>query len=104
MLQWSDEMYAIFEVDSDAQLTLGEFLNFVHVDDRQQAKEAIEKGTDSEYIFRIITGKGNEKVVKGVSKTEFSEQKLIIQCYGTCQDISGESSNVGRLMHAASEG
>lgn len=98
LLRWSDEMYAMFEVDNGRQMTLGEFLAFVHVDDRRRVQDAIEKGTDSDYIFRIITGNRNEKTLKGVSKTEFTKQKIIAQCYGTCQDISSQSSILPKLQ------
>lgn len=86
LLRWSDEMYTIFGVEQRDEMTFGRFLDFIHPDDRLMVKNVIEKAGTSEYSFRIVTGGGKEKMLKGVSKTECTEQRIITQCYGTCRE------------------
>jgi len=91
-LLWSDEMYNIFGIENGRSMTLGEFLAFVHPDDKEKIKEELENltpsGPGSGYIYRITTPAGVHKVLRGVNKVDTNDQKLIIRCHGTCQDIT----------------
>lgn len=91
-LSWSDEMYQIFEVEDKKPMSLGEFLSLVHPADRERFKSQLEDMTlparKAEYVFRIITPRGVEKLVKGVSMVQLTGHNLIARCYGTCQDIT----------------
>ena len=91
-LQWSDEMYTIFNIDPHTNINFGNFVSAIPPADRDEVKHLLQKATapgeTAQYIFRIVTPRGEEKTIKGVSKIETSGHQLIKRCYGTCQDIS----------------
>lgn len=93
-LQWSEEMYSIFELPLNTPMTLGEFVSFVHADDKERIKQELQRlssaDTRSEYIYSIRTVNGKSKTLRGVSMVQSTEQKLISRCFGTCEDITEE--------------
>ncbi|MCD6012166.1 MAG: hypothetical protein K0Q79_2028 [Flavipsychrobacter sp.] len=89
-LQWSQQMYRIFEVEENKTVSFGEFLSMIHPSDRDAVKnvlQTVSNGSDrSEYTFTISVG-NQAKTIKGISRIEVNEQKQIKRCYGTCQEI-----------------
>lgn len=92
-VNWSDETYAIFELDANSfSPTHESFLSFVHPDDVQIVDEAFRASffnTGYNAVeHRIITARGNIKYVEERWKIVFNEQGKPISTFGTCQDIT----------------
>jgi PAS domain S-box-containing protein len=89
---WSDELYRIFgRSPQESGATYGEFLNYVHPDDRDRVNNAIEKGLNGEPIagdYRIVLANGEERIVHTEIEVVFYEGNNPIQVKGTIQDIT----------------
>jgi len=71
-VEWTDQLYEIFEIPPEEPLTPDRILDFVHPDDHDRVKAEIERlletGTELAFEYRIRTGKGNERWLRVVSE------------------------------------
>lgn len=94
-IEWSDEMYRIYGLEPQSeQITFQRFLKFIHPDDRNrrltEIAEAVKTGIASDYIMRINSQDGKEKVLKGKGRVLKDKFGKSIGMLGTCQDITNE--------------
>lgn len=92
-LTWSDEIYRIFGVASQAfDATYEAFLSFVHPGDRelvaQAVKMALTKKKPYSLNHRIIRPDGAERIVHEQAEATFDEAGTAVQMMGTVQDIT----------------
>ncbi|SFD47210.1 PAS domain S-box-containing protein [Algibacter lectus] len=90
----SGGMYEIYEVDLNVD-TMGfdDFFKFVHPEDKEKvglhAKASLEnKVFENNFVHRIITAKGNVKIVQLLGEVITNEVGDVIEIIGTCQDIT----------------
>jgi PAS domain S-box-containing protein len=92
-LDWSDEMYRIFDVDKNTPGDRHEiFWNALHADDRDEFEKA-EKDTiagrkNNDIVHRIVTGGGAIKYIHHIAESVKDEKGVIIRLTGTLQDIT----------------
>ncbi len=94
-IEWSDEMYRIYGLDPQSEkITFQRFLSFIHDQDRNkrlaEISEAIKTGIASDYIMRINSLDGKQKVLKGKGRVFTDKSGNSIGMLGTCQDITNE--------------
>lgn len=92
-LWWSDEIYRIFGVaPQDFGATYEAFLSFVHPEDRESVKnavnEALQKKVKYSINHRIILIDGSIKTVHEMAEVVFSEDGNPVSMSGTVQDIT----------------
>jgi len=92
---WSDEMYRIYGLEPQSErITFDRFVNFIHPAYREkriaEITEGMRNGEASDYIMKIITQDGNEKVLKGRGQVLLNKNKQPLGILGTCQDITTE--------------
>lgn len=92
-LFWSDEVYRIFGLQpQEFKTTYEDFLNYVHVDDREFVKQAVNNtlSTKNKYNIdhRIILPDGRIRFVNEQADLIFNEDGEIILMAGTIQDIT----------------
>ena len=94
-ITWSDELYRIYGLEPQSEkITFERFLSFVHPDDREKRRSDLQETLKTlkvnDYTMRIITAKGETKVLKGKGEmlTDKNNRPLILN--GTCQDITFE--------------
>ncbi|MCC5938477.1 MAG: PAS domain-containing protein [Lunatimonas sp.] len=92
-VNWSPETYKIFELDPRAfQPTHESFLDFVHPDDRDMVHHKFIASFNTKNYnsveHRIITAKGNIKIVEERWKILYDESGKPLRTFGTCQDIT----------------
>ena len=89
-IEWSEETYHIFEIDTGTEMTYQKFLESVHPDDRSIVidtwQEALKIG-QYHVEHRIIT-KSGEKWVSERARFEFDATADLISALGTVQDIT----------------
>ena len=90
---WSAETYRIFEKDpSGCQSSHQGFLDFIHPDDRALVDAAFIKSVTDSSIntieHRIITSKGNTKIVEERWRIYHDETGKPLRAAGTCRDIT----------------
>lgn len=94
-ITWSDELYRIYGLEPQSEvLTFERFIGLVHPDDRQNRIEQIQKAIETlhspDYTMRIVTDKGETKVLQGKNEVLVNEEGKAIGIAGTCQDITAE--------------
>lgn len=92
-LEWSDEIYNIFEIDPDRFNPSYEgFLNVIHPQDVEIVQKAFSKSVEDKTPYtithRLLMSDGRVKYVVENGKTTYSEDGSAILSQGTVQDIT----------------
>ena len=99
-LDWSEEVYRIFAVDADEELTFERFLEFVHPDDRARIERewnaALEDG-EYDVEHRIVTGDGETRWVRERADVEFDDDGTPVTALGVVQDVTERKEREGEL-------
>lgn len=93
-LQWSDEIYRIFEIDPERFAASYEaFLNTIHPHDRDAVNNAyrasLENRAPYEIEHRLLFADGRIKYVHERCETHYAEDGTPVRSLGTVQDITG---------------
>lgn len=88
---WSSLIREIYEVQEDYVPALETAINFIKEGESrviisEKIEEAIEKGIPFDIELQIVTAKGNEKWVRVIGETEFSNKKCV-RIYGSFQGV-----------------
>ena len=102
---WSDETYRIFEFDSTTKITVQRVRDVVHPDDLPTFESVIARGmtgVDVTFAFRIVTGSGAVKHLRGVAHVrELVEGRPMF--VGALQDVTESMVAEEALSKARSE-
>jgi len=89
---WSGELFRIFGVDPDAELTYERYLERVHAADRTQARaviqEAFESGSEFEFTHRVAREDGSERTVLSRGRVVHDASGAPVRMAGTAQDVT----------------
>jgi len=101
-LEWSPEVYKIFEIDNSAQLFYTDFIEIVHPADREFVNSAY---TDSiknhghyDIEHRILLKNGTIKYVNERCETTYSEDGIPLYSTGSILDITERKNNELHLI------
>lgn len=94
---WSEGVYRIYEVDPSEKNITRQFAgSFIHPDDRGRAAEqsaaAMANGTTIDFEFRLITAKGNHKVIHSLAKLVFDKDGKPMKLVGSVRDVTKHRS------------
>jgi signal transduction histidine kinase len=94
-LQWSDEIYELFEIDKATHNPSYEsFLDAIHPEDRELVNEAythsVENKTTYNYVHRLLMADGRIKYVREQGETFYAPDGQAIESRGTVHDITNE--------------
>jgi len=93
-LEWSDEIYHIYDLEKDEVKNENHFkllLAFVHPDDKAMVSSLFKDHTKLNRLFleyRIITGKGNLKYISIIIGKTLKKDGVIRKIIGTIQDLT----------------
>ena len=92
-LEWSDELFDIFEIDKNKfEPNYGYFLNAIHPNDRDYLNniysESIKKKSNYNCIHRLLLSHDRIKWIEETGHHDYDENGLHIYSYGTAQDIT----------------
>lgn len=91
-LTWSDEIYRIFEVEFNKEMTLELFNDRIHPDDRQKVidvyNNSIENKIPYTVIHRLITKDGRIKYIEEKGESKFDSDGNAFMSFGTAQDVT----------------
>ncbi len=97
---WSEELYAIHEIDQPSIFTIDQTILYFLPEFRIQVQKALTElmaiGNGFDLKAKIRTQKGNEKWVRILGKALFKENE-VYKVYGTFQDISDEYNLLNEL-------
>lgn len=105
-LEWSDEVYRIFEIDpARFGASYEAFLDTVHPDDRSQVHEAyadsLKNREPFEIVHRLKMPDGRAKYVKECCETEYDGEGLPMRSIGTVLDITPQRQAELDIQEAA---
>ncbi|MES9958756.1 MAG: ATP-binding protein, partial [Sedimenticola sp.] len=91
-LNWSDEMFNIFEIDNEqVEPTYEMFLEAIHPEDRelmeQTYRESLEKRQPYDIVHRLLMNDGRVKYVNECGWSQFEDNKPL-RSLGTVQDVT----------------
>lgn len=99
-IYWSEELYAIHEVDEPNFFTIDQTILYFLPEFRSQIQKAMTElmaiGNGFDIKAKIKTQKGNEKWVRILGKALFKDNE-VNKAYGTFQDISDEYNLLNEL-------
>ncbi|MFY0991288.1 PAS domain-containing protein [Halomonas sp. C05BenzN] len=91
-LRWSEEMFRIFGVTSDAFIpTFEGFMQRVHDEDRERVRAAVGEaltGSPYEIDFRLLRPDGFERIVNARGTVEFSTNEQPLRMIGSVLDVT----------------
>lgn len=90
ILKWSDEKFRIFGLPKDTPVTYQSFLDVIHPSDRESVKAAWKDaltGKPYDIEHRLIVDR-QVKWVRELAELEFDEQGLLLDAFGTTEDIT----------------
>jgi PAS domain S-box-containing protein len=108
VIEWSDEMYRIYGLKPQSErITFQRFLTFIHDSDRNrritEITDTLKTGRASDYLMRIVTKDGTEKILKGKGDVVLDKNGKVIGMLGTCQDITNEHNLQTQLQRKNEE-
>lgn len=108
VLTWSDEIYHIFEIDSNQfGVSYEAFLNAIHPDDRKMVDEAyitsVKDRIPYDIVHRLLLSDGRIKFVRERCETCYDVDGKPLRSQGTVQDITEnrQAEEQLALMHFA---
>lgn len=92
-MNWSDEMYRIFDMDKATYLPeKNSFLKFISADDLFHIKDCFQRATKGEKEVeancKINTGTGQSKIIHGIIKSNQAVEPSELILFGTIQDVT----------------
>ncbi len=101
-LEWSDNIYAMFDTAPDRfDGTYEAFLALVHPDDREQLDRAytrsLKEKTPYNITHRVLTESGRTKYINEICRTDYDDHGRPIRSAGTVQDVTRQRELEHRL-------
>lgn len=95
VLEWSDEIYELFEIDPKLyEPTYERFLDAIHPEDRELVNEAYQRSlvdhTTYNYIHRLLMHDGRIKYVREQGQNFYTQEGNPQESRGTVHDITAE--------------
>lgn len=91
-VNWSDEMYNIFEVEPGTIITNDTYLSLLNDENIRQRKSAMEEAIKNDkpffYYLKLKTKTGNEKILSSQGEIEKDKNGKIIKMVGTVMDVT----------------
>jgi len=100
-IEWTDQLYKIYGLEPQSEIITEErFYSFVHPEDRANVEAAIDdffKEGYADYTFRIITAKGEVKILRSISQLQNDDKGRPVLVIGTEQDVTEHRKLISNL-------
>jgi signal transduction histidine kinase len=107
-LSWSDELYNVYDISgSSEEISFEGFLGYVHPEDREFVSNAIGQAAEEkrfpDFYHRIVTPKGNIKILHAKGNIILGSDGEIIKMIGTGQDVTDQKKAEYELVYKSRE-
>jgi PAS domain S-box-containing protein len=104
-IEWSDELYRIYGLDSQqGSLTYEDYLALVHPDDKEavarQVQQAIQHNQSWEYTHRLVWKNGETRIVYATGEVLIQDNGEPYMLVGTAQDITERQVLIDQLQES----
>jgi len=91
-LRWTDEVYRIHGLPTDADVSVDDALECYHPDDRQTMRDALDRLTEEGEAYdvevRITTADDDVRWIRSVGEPQFDDDEAVVGAIGMFQDIT----------------
>ncbi len=93
-LDWSDELYRIFDLDPEATpITFERFLDHIYIDDQAYVMEQMQTAVDERKArppikYRVVRPDGTIRTVRSEGVLSLNRSGSVVRMFGTTQDIT----------------
>ncbi len=91
-ITWSKELYKIYRVEPDGEITYQSYLEKLHPDDKEFVNGAVQKAFADKnfpaFTHRILFDDGTEKILQAKGEVIVNEAGEVVKMIGTAQDIT----------------
>ena len=105
-IEWSDEMYRIYETDRNEKLSLESILQTVHPDDRKMLEKMIQysfaEKKPYDFYYRIVTKNNTEKILHSKASIQLNKEGKPERIVGTDQDVTEKQKLIRSLSKSES--
>jgi PAS domain S-box-containing protein len=102
---WSDELYRIFKRNpQEPGATYGEFLEYVHPEDRDRINKAVKRALKGETVagdYSVILADGEERKVHTYIEVIFNGNNIPVRIKGTVEDITERKKSEEKIRNLA---
>lgn len=102
-IEWSDELYRIYNFIEGTDLTFDRITSLTHPDDKERMaarlRATLEEGRASETIYRICTEDGHTKILQAKSEVLWANGKPY-KLVGTIQDVTERQTMLEELQRS----
>jgi PAS domain S-box-containing protein len=92
IFDWSDEMYRIYEMEKGQPMTITEWEQFIHPEERREVLAYLRECIETKQIYdrqhRIVLPSGKIKVIHRKAEIICNDQGTAIRMIGTTQDVT----------------
>lgn len=103
-LTWSKNLYKIFRVDENKELSIANYFDFVHPEDKEKVNDGVQKSLNgllfNNMSHRILLDDGTVKTIKLLAVIKSNMEGEIIEMIGTCQDITEQKIAQSKIVEA----
>ncbi|WP_179335990.1 PAS domain-containing sensor histidine kinase [Winogradskyella costae] len=93
-VEWSANLYNIFEVEENTTVTYDTYFSFVHVNDKERVTAHIEKSIRDKKVIdlmhRITLANGTVKTIQLLAEVALDSLGNVVEMVGTCQDVTAQ--------------
>lgn len=91
-VKWSANLYNIFGVKENTDITYDTYFNFVHAEDKEKVTDKVEKSMNNkkfiDLMHRITLTDGTVKTIQLLAEVIKDNKGNVIEMIGTCQDVT----------------
>ena len=89
---WSDELYNIYQIEPDGEISYESYLEKLHPEDRNFVDGAVQKAFVEKkfpsFVHRILMNDGTEKIIQARGELVVNDEGRVLKMIGTAQDIT----------------
>lgn len=93
-IEWSDEMYRIYEIEEQTKMSFDRWQNFILPSEKEQVlqliNECIEQKKVYDSIFRIALPSGKTKTIHRKAEFIYDDKGQVVKMVGSSQDVTEE--------------
>ncbi|HTM93142.1 MAG TPA: PAS domain-containing protein, partial [Flavisolibacter sp.] len=104
-IEWTDHSYRIYGLEPQSEkITIDRFLSFIHPDDRDPVAKNLDEiheihsKDQLDQTFRIITAKGETKILRSIAQVQRDEKGSPVFVVGTKRDITEKQTLIDKLQ------
>jgi len=93
-LSWSDEVYRIYEIEPQSNISSEKIASYNHPDDRDRVFKTMQLSQDTaqphDFYYRIILEDGKQKILHAKGQVRLRETGEPFEMFGTLQDVTSQ--------------